>query len=169
MKLAIPLALLFPLFGLSQQKIENDTLYVGELKYYDGYQIKLGFGSNVATKDFNYIYTSPMSIAGIQYLGKSWQGHKMTVKNVKKYGTKKTGDKYYLILGGGNIVNYWCEIEAALSTGEVIDDRVIKKVDSKGSSISVADEIAKLKKLYDDGVLTKEEYEAQKKKLLDQK
>jgi hypothetical protein len=33
--------------------------------------------------------------------------------------------------------------------------------------ISVADELTKLKKLYDDGVLTKEEYEAQKKKLLD--
>lgn len=33
---------------------------------------------------------------------------------------------------------------------------------------SVADELTKLKKLYDDGILTKDEFEAQKKKLLNQ-
>ena len=33
--------------------------------------------------------------------------------------------------------------------------------------ISIADEILKLKKLLDDGVLTKEEFETQKKKILE--
>jgi len=33
---------------------------------------------------------------------------------------------------------------------------------------SIADEIGKLNKLYKEGTLTKEEFEAQKKKLLDQ-
>lgn len=36
------------------------------------------------------------------------------------------------------------------------------------TSVSIADELTKLKKLYDDGILTKEEFEAQKKKLLEQ-
>lgn len=37
---------------------------------------------------------------------------------------------------------------------------------SKGSSLSTADELEKLKKLYDNGTLTKDEFEAAKKKLL---
>lgn len=36
------------------------------------------------------------------------------------------------------------------------------------TKLSTADEIGKLKRLYDDGVLAKEEYEAQKNKLLQQ-
>ena len=44
-----------------------------------------------------------------------------------------------------------------------------KNHDGDISSIyQTIDELAKLKKLYDDGVLTKKEYEAQKKKLLNQ-
>ena len=45
---------------------------------------------------------------------------------------------------------------------------VVDALGIRGDFPSVADEIAKLKKLYDDGILTKEEYEAQKKKLLEQ-
>lgn len=43
-----------------------------------------------------------------------------------------------------------------------------KKESAKSETLSVADELTKLKKLYDEGVLTKEEFEAQKKKLLNQ-
>lgn len=86
----------------------------------------------------------------------------------------KTGKKWYIVLGGGNIVNYWCDIWPAMETGEVvvegINDGKENEKDEKpdGQPASVADELAKLKKLYDDGVLTKEEFEAQKKKLLEQ-
>lgn len=44
----------------------------------------------------------------------------------------------------------------------------VKKESKQGNSLSVADELTKLKKLYDDGILTKDEFEAQKKKLLNQ-
>ena len=42
-----------------------------------------------------------------------------------------------------------------------------KKTEPKKLQTSVADELIKLKKLMDEGVLSKEEFEAQKKKLLD--
>jgi hypothetical protein len=153
----------------AQTKYEHDTLYLSNgCKYSGGMEIHLGMGSNVATKTFNFIYTNPMSIAGQIYLPASWAGLKMTVKNIKEYGLKKTGKKYYLVLGGGNIVNYWCEIESALNTGEVIDINMKKTMGSNIQPTSVADELTKLKKLYDDGTLTKDEYETAKKKLLDQ-
>ncbi len=40
------------------------------------------------------------------------------------------------------------------------------KRQSNSETTSVADELTKLKKLYDDGILTKDEFETQKKKLL---
>ncbi len=40
--------------------------------------------------------------------------------------------------------------------------------EDKSQSTSVADELTKLKKLYDDGVLTKDEFQAEKRKLLNQ-
>lgn len=43
----------------------------------------------------------------------------------------------------------------------------INAMKPKKDLLPVADELIKLKKLCDDGVLTKEEYETQKKKLLD--
>lgn len=159
--------ILLPFFSLSQTRYEGGTLYLSNgCSYKEGMEIRLGMGSNVATKGFNFIYTSPMSIAGQIFLPSSWAGLKMTVKNIKEYGLKKTGKKFYLVLGGGNIVNYWCEIESALNTGEVIDPNMKKPAPTGTAPTSVADELAKLKKLYDDGVLTKDEYEVAKKKLL---
>ncbi len=153
-------------------RISHDTLYLANgLTFVVGDDLHFGLGSNAATKGFNFVYTSPMSLSGQLFLDAGWAGRKMKIKNFKKLGTRRTGDKFYIILGGGNIVNYWCEIDQALSQGEVVDDRIQKDptpVVTVNQPTSVADEIAKLKKLYDDGVLTKEEFEAQKKKLLGQ-
>lgn len=58
------------------------------------------------------------------------------------------------------------EIEGAIKSGEVIVPEQFRKKEPVSQPASVADELTKLKKLYDDGILTKEEFEAQKKKLL---
>ena len=49
---------------------------------------------------------------------------------------------------------------------EIVLPADFKKLPSK--VVSVADEIAKLNQLYKDGIITKEEFEIQKKKLLNQ-
>jgi hypothetical protein len=155
----------------AQTKIKGDTLFLSNgLEFAIGQDLHFGLGSNMATRDFNYIYTSPLNAFAPAYkLGSAWANRQMRIKDFKRTYTKRTGEKYYIILGGGNIVPYWCEIEPALQAKEVIVNGFNDKDAATNlTPVSVADELSKLKKLYDDSVLTKEEYEAQKKKLLDQ-
>ncbi|CAM4379292.1 SHOCT domain-containing protein [Cytophagaceae bacterium 50C-KIRBA] len=158
-------------------KIENDTLYtLSGYKIYEGQDLKLGSGS-LPNGDFKYITISTTSwlTAGAPSqgaVGRKWNGHLFKVKKFRKEGTKKRGFTYYLILGGGNIVNYECDIESAIAFGEVVVPEKYRPNKSNGTvveikhELSIGDELAKLKKLLDDGVLTKEEYDALKKKLL---
>jgi len=99
-------------------------------------------------------------------------GYKFTVKAIEQRGSEKHGYVNYLKIGSG-IVNYEVDIENAISFGEiVIPDQYIpqeKKVPTKSDekTFSVADELIKLKSLLDEGVLTNEEFQSQKKKLLE--
>ena len=66
-------------------------------------------------------------------------------------------------IGGGNIINYTLDIEGAISSCEIkncIKDRKDISLNDK------YDKLAKIKKLFDEGILTKEEYESEKKKIL---
>ncbi|MBS1933616.1 MAG: SHOCT domain-containing protein [Bacteroidetes bacterium] len=58
--------------------------------------------------------------------------------------------------------------DGAIESGELIVPAELKVKSTATNSTSVADEIVKLKKLLDDGTITKEEFEAAKKKLLQQ-
>ncbi|MES1225758.1 MAG: SHOCT domain-containing protein, partial [Bacteroidota bacterium] len=58
--------------------------------------------------------------------------------------------------------------DGAIASGELIVPDGFKSKITGSNSASVADEITKLKKLLDDGTITKEEFEAAKKKLLQQ-
>ncbi|MBK9401755.1 MAG: hypothetical protein IPN36_13160 [Bacteroidetes bacterium] len=100
-------------------------------------------------------------------LGASWAGFNFRIKDIKKSGTPKRGYKYYIVCGGGNIANYWIDIEEAIPTGEVYVPNEFKPKPQTNST-GLADELLKLKKLLDDSLLTKEEFDIQKKKLLDQ-
>ena len=155
--------------------IIGDTLFTSSgYKIVVGQDVKLGTGT-LPYGEFKYIGFSQTSFMGgsRETLGKNWSGHLFRVKRFRQDGNKKRGYKYVLILGGGNIVNYECDIERAIAAGEIVVPDEFKHkekitVEVK-PSFSVADELAKLKKLYDDGVLTKEEYDSQKKKLLEGK
>jgi len=90
----------------------------------------------------------------------------MTVKDFKFEGTKHQGKKFYL--KGGNLSPYWADVVAAVEQKEIVVPGVNDKSAGQvtASVTSLADELAKLKKLYTDSTLTKEEYEAAKKKLI---
>lgn len=173
----------FCVLALGQSKnelprLKKDTLYTSSgFKIADGQDVKLGRGS-LPNGDFKYITISSTSwlTAGDgkqEAVGRKWNGHLFKVKKFRKEGSKKRGYTYYLVLGGGNIVNYECDIESAIATGEIDVPDQFKPQSQQAQIVqikqetSIADELAKFKKLYDEGVLTKEEYEAQKKKLLD--
>lgn len=98
------------------------------------------------------------------------RGFDYKVVKIDKRGNKKHGYTYYPVINVGAIR---FDIDNAISSGELDVPENFKPkakpllVEVKGGQISVADELVKLKKLFDDGVLNKEEYEAAKKKLLE--
>jgi len=165
-------ALLFSAAAFAQEspegRIVKDTLFLTSgAKFVIGDKVKLGYGSN-PRKDFQFITLSPWSIAGPVPLGSAWNGLNMTVKDFKFEGTKRQGKKFYLVMKGGNLSPYWADIVAAVEQKEIVVPGVNDKSAGQaiGSATSLADELAKLKKLYNDSTLTKDEYEAAKKKLI---
>ena len=178
MKTFLLFMFLTPITLFSQQLSGNgDTLATSNgMKFYPNMNIKLGTGT-LPSGDFKFITTSQSSWLNVMggntemYRGdRKFSGHTFTVKKIRKEGTKKRGYTYYLVLGGGNIVNYECDIENAMAFNEVIvPDEFKKKVAATfeiKQTLSVSDELIKLKKLYSDSLLTKDEYELQRKKLL---
>jgi hypothetical protein len=193
--------LLFSICASSQDVIrpEYASMKGGELSNYVqtngyitnvGYTVKpgdelmLGKGT-LPNKFFAFIYQSPMGYfsettvdaSTRKSLISTFARKKVKVKRLQSYGTKRTGYNVVAVVGAGDIVNYWVELDQAIEAGEVVvPDPYASKLDInkknapvviQQNTVSVADEIKKLKELYDSGVLTKEEYESQKKKLLD--
>lgn len=189
--------LLFCLFSLGQKKTKEErqleidsrkkTKTIQDtLKTKCGYKIskndyiKIGIGS-MPDGDFKYIrrkygsLTSYKSLKGYQglenqanALPRSESGLKYKVKDIEHRGDEKRGFINYLKIGAG-IVNYEIDIENAILSGEIdVPDEFKPKLNnSEKQNFSISDELIKLKKLYDEGVLTKEEFETQKKKLLE--
>lgn len=166
-----------------ETKFENDTLYTKSgFKIYDNQMLKIGNGSMpdgdfkyiriAATSMFQYTGTDRSRVNSANSLPASNRGFSYKVVRIQKYGTKKNGYTYYPIINVGAI-RFQIDIDNAIAFGELDVPDEFKPKEKTATieikqPISVADELAKLKKLYDDGVLTKEEYEQQKKKLLEQ-
>ena len=151
-------------FGVYDRRSSSYTTNTG-YTFKEGDQIIIGNGSNT-NGEFNYI-TTQSPIVGVIPLKGGWMGSKLIIKEIFLSGSKKRGYIATFKLGTGNIANYYCAIDAALDSKEVILLQKSKLDKMNHDSFSVADEIGKLKKLMDDGALTKEEFEAQKKKILD--
>lgn len=165
----------------SQSQLKGDTLFTQSgYKVIDGVKLKLGTGS-MPDGDFKFIrrnagslfnYTGNQARANeANALPRNNAGLEYKVIRIDKRGTKKHGYVYYPIINVG-MIRYEIDIDNAIATGEIaVPDEFKPKKESPvvvvKNEVSVADELTKLKKLYDDGVLTKEEYEAQKKKLLE--
>jgi hypothetical protein len=163
--------LLIPSFCFSQEVDHTikDTLFLKNgARFVIGDKVKLGYGSG-ANKDFEFVHLSDWSIAGPVKLKSQWALHEMVIKGFKMEGTKRTGKQYYLVLGGGNLSPYWCEINAAMDMKEVIVPGVNDQTataQTQPAASSPADELKKLKALLDSGAITQQEYDSTKKKIL---
>lgn len=132
---------------------------------------------------YTYIYENPARMAlstnygpgytGTRtvYLKNASPGQKLIIKKWGASGVRSTGFTPYAVVGAGLVYNYWVEIDNAISSGEI---QVPEKYQPAPANsvlvvpVSVADELRKLKSLLDDGLLSKEEYETQRKKILNQ-
>ncbi len=165
-------------------KLENDTLYTSS-----GYTITVnqtlkigtgstpdgdfkfirrnstGFGTLISTTDNNAYNKSQFS------LPRNMAGHKGTVVKIVKRGSKKIGFTFEPLVTFGS-GRYEIDVENAIAYGELVVPEEYKPKSKNNiieikNGISTADELLKLKKLKDDGILTQEEFDAQKKKLLE--
>jgi len=126
-----------------------------------------GFGTMMIMTDNNSYNKSQLS------LPRNMAGHKGKVAKIVTRGNKKIGITYEPLITFGS-GRYEIDVDNAIASGEIIVPDEFKPKLKTASTVvevkqqaSIADELTKLKKLYDDGVLTKEEFEAQKKKLLE--
>ena len=166
--------------------INEDTLFLNSsVKYYVGQKIKIGVGTSDGG-DFKYIkinqagFTAAMTTTNnrrynrdMYALDPSFSGRLGEVKKVKVIGSDRRGYTYQLLLAINGIHRHQCDIINAIRFGEVECDTCgsLKPSSMSGQVIinnvpSMTDELLKLKKLKDDGILTEDEYQEQKKKLL---
>ena len=175
-------------FGQKESKFENDILTTSTgFQIKEGDNLKLGIGS-ADDGAFNFIRVNANSLfrtyspnglntrgaAANNALPSNYSGLNIEVARIEKRGSQKRGYVYYAIVKVGNMIRYEMDVENAILKEEIIIPDEFKPLSKKTQNvvevkqqISLADELTKLKKLQDDGVLTKEEYELQKKKLLE--
>jgi|ERR1700744_81016 len=100
-------------------------------------------------------------------IGRGYANTAVVIKKIKS-GKIKGIVKYWFVVGGGNITNYNLMIDDAIQACEVVPCQnpnqpvVIEHADDK------FDKLKKLKALLDSGAINQEEYDIQKKKLLNQ-
>ncbi|MBN8665815.1 MAG: SHOCT domain-containing protein [Chitinophagales bacterium] len=139
-------------------KLGQGTMPDGSFKY-----IKINSASLMS-----YYGNSPNAANSANALPPSFGGKNAEVARLELRGTRKTGYSPYAILKLGMPMRYECDIDNAIAAGELI----IPGYDPKGAGapkaapMSLADELKKLKELLDAGAITKEEYDAMKKKLI---
>lgn len=152
--------------SLSAQKTKKIEEYAATngVTYKVGDEIKLGRGSDTNGR-FVYVMMGGWAMSTNpeeNRLGAANAGLLVTIKKIKKYNYKRFKGVYFTV-GGGNITNYLLDIENAIATCEIED---CTSTGDNTVEVDKYDQLAKLKKLLDEGVLTKEEFELEKKKIL---
>lgn len=148
-----------------------------------GTDLKLGKG----TKDngyFRYIEVNANSMMratntgghnyGVQdanAMSSMYNDLKGKVIRIEERGNKRTGKKFYAILGVGEGRRYQVDIENALLSGEIyVEGNALVKKDSstvaEDKPVSKADELLKLKSLKEEGLITEDEFAKMKADIL---
>ena len=168
-KLTLLVIISFLFISVSAQKALrlNEYKALNGKVYRVGDSLKLGRGSG-NNGSFVYVTFNTLGYAltnSNAYVGAPYAGAIVNIKKIKKYAYKHYKGVYFTV-SAGTISNLIIKIEDAIATGEVITGN---KKQSAVSTEDKYDKLIKLKKLLDNGVLTKEEYETEKAKILNEK
>lgn len=146
--------------SVDEYKASNGITYkVGDL-------IQLGRGSGV-NGQYVYVTLQKIDLSLNPYadqLQRGYAGLVVTIKEIKHSKFKKFEHVIFYIDMGDNIDNYVINIENAIATCEIKD---CVKDEKPQSTDDKYNKLKKIKTLYDEGILTKGEYEAEKKKILE--
>lgn len=165
----LTIAILTLNFAQAQKKVEKLEEYIASngITYKIGDEVKLGRGSDTNGK-FVYVNIGGWAVSTNpeeNRLGAANAGLLVTIKKINKYNYKRYKGIYFTV-GGGNLTNYVLDIENAIATCEV--ENCNQDKDASQSSSDKYDKLKKLKELLEDETLTQEEYDAEKKKILEQ-
>ena len=161
----ITLLLLFLTAFANAQRLDEYTASNG-ITYKEGDEIELNRGSGDNGR-FVYVTIGGWAVSSNAYanqLPASNANINVVVKKIKKYDTKRLKAVIFTV-GGGNITNYILDIENAIAACEITPCDSEDK--NNASASDKYDKLAKIKKLFDEGVLSEDEYEAEKKKILE--
>src|SRR5690554_8067288 len=183
-KIILLLTLCISFFVVGQETtFDKNTLFLkdgGSITV--GEDLKLGKG----TKDngyFRYIEVNSASIMrttnnnnwGVQdanAMSSQYNDLKGKVIRIQERGNRRTGKKWYAVIGVGEARRYQVDIENALIYGEIIVEGNTLNQSSnsltttENNTPSKADELLKLKSLLDDGLINEEEFEEMKIEVL---
>ena len=154
--------------GFSQTTNLKEYKASNGITYKKGDKIKMARGSGI-NGSFVYLRIGGVMISSNIYqnqLPPSYAGLSVKLKKIKSFQHKTLGNSVVFTVGGGNITNFTLDIENAIATCEVEICNNAKVVNISKSD--KYDQLAKLKKLLDQGILTKEEYHIEKTILLNQ-
>lgn len=138
-----------------------------------GDTLHLGRGT-LPTGEFQYVFVPDNVFTGSKRVNFTSQMSNLfvRVKDIRVQQSKLYGSKTVAVIRA-NTINGCVDLDAAEGAGEIVTANTRRSAVSAagataggGAALSTADELLKLKKLYDQKVLTKAEYEAQKAKLL---
>ncbi len=169
MKKVVMLFLLVSISLTAQKKVEKLESYTASngVTYKLGDEFKLEKGSDTNGK-FVYVLMGGWAMstnnAEANRLPAANAGLIVTVKKIKKYNYKRYKGVYFTV-GGGNITNYIIDIENAIGVCEIKPCTSSKEAQPKPDKY---DQLKKLKELLDSGVLSQDEFDSEKKKLLKQ-
>ncbi|HWD88570.1 MAG TPA: SHOCT domain-containing protein [Mucilaginibacter sp.] len=165
-KLILVITLLIPLAVFSQ-KLKEYRASNGKT-YHPGDTIRLGLGS-MPNGDFKFIQINQLlpgppdpRRSGAMAARKDMTNNGYVIKKITNVDQMTGGTKVAITIKTGGLPTCDIWIEDAIAACEVQPCANQKG----GATVSVADELIKLKKLLDEGAITKSEYDTQKKKLL---
>ncbi|GAB4052470.1 SHOCT domain-containing protein [Spirosoma litoris] len=167
---------------MREKRVDSDRLSAGYQTSIPGWVIKNGdtltFGkASLPNKQFAFIYENPAGFGTTyvngrmvyRYMESNYAGKRGIVKDLVQNGTKRQGFKMCAVVGVGMPVRYYTELDNAIEAGEIVPPAQFRSVGSQPTKNgSVADELIKLKQLLDAGAITQDEFNSQKKKLLNQ-
>ena len=147
------------------KKAQTEYKASNGITYHIGDTVCLGRGTK---PDGSFLYLEDHGIIpnprSVRNLPKEFANVGAVIKSMRKM-TINGVDKYMFSINPGGPIRYQVFIEDAIAACEV---KPCASTENTKPVASVADEIKKLKELYDSGAITKAEYDTQKKKLLNQ-
>jgi|LSQX01.3.fsa_nt_gb hypothetical protein len=163
--------LLIPLNLFGQRNLTEYTASNG-ITYTISDTVKLGRGS-APNGDFLFLQMGGwLEILGYDAtedadqfnIGRQYNGIGVVIKKIQRQRIKGQ-DKIYFVVGAGNITNFKLMIEDAIASCEIAD--CIKEPEPPLIGDDKFEKLKKLKELLDLEILTQEEFEVEKKKILE--